>query len=202
MRINNKIIYGLLVLSCVGSLVLSWKFRTNTITLEDERTHLQEKVSKAEQEYNKKKIAIRNQYYEYASVNGTQLTKIIGTQGTDVQQLSKIATNFFEIYYDYADSKSYNARKNKLSKFTDDKILNDSMLFSSDSELIDTLGARSTFKSCEVYYRNSNIDEINGTVSVNYTFGYSNSVRKEGTQIYLVTYNKKNSKITEVQKLN
>lgn len=202
MKINNKLIYSFLVTTCLVLFALSLNFRVRIVDLEHKLSVSNKEVSVAKAEYDSKKLALGKEYYRYASENGTQFTQIVGIQGSDTQQLSKIANDFFEIYYDYNNSKSYNDRKGKLAEFADQNVLDDAALFSSDPKLIDTLGVRSTFNSCNAFYNSSDSNEIQGTVSVNYTFGYSDSDKKEGTQVYAITYNKVNDKITNIKKFN
>ena len=98
MKINNKLIYSFLVTTCLILFALSLIFRVKIVDLEHKLSVSNKEVSVAKAEYDGKKLALGKEYYRYASENGTQFTQIIGIQGSDTQQLSKIANDFFEIY--------------------------------------------------------------------------------------------------------
>ncbi len=199
---NNKVVYILTTAVLFISLGCAFYFRSQTVQLNKQFDVTQKNVSVAKKRYNNKKELVRTRYFVYASNHGIGKVKIIGTQSAQLELLNQVSKDFFKIYYTYSNAKTYDLRKKQLENVASKEILENQKLFSGESKVIENLGVESSYISSECYLSEDSDRLIKGVASVKYNFGYSNTDKREGTQLYEVTYDKQSNKFSEINRLN
>mgnify|MGYP004701212701 CR=1 FL=1 len=195
----------ILTFSLLGLIGLGMYFRHVTATSISNLNRVTNQLEAVESKHSSQTKLVNENYYTHVAESGNKYTKPIGIQNKNWTEFNEETNTFFKTYYSYDSAASYKERTIKLQQVATSSVLSDANLFSSNSKVIDTVGATSSFDSQRSFVitnsSNSNT-QVTGLVSVNYEFGFKNSSLQNGTQLYRVALDTDTNKIVNVELLN
>lgn len=205
----KKKLIGLVALFVVALFINQVAIMINDagITMNNRLTTAEKKLSEAKSQYNQSVDDYVTAWLSTGKTFSDTKMQSLADRLTAYSLANNAVHEFFKTYYTFSNADSYNARKTKLRAFTSESILNNDYYFgnpvdSSGENYITVLGLKNKFKSVDVNLMNYDANNIQVLAVAVYESKTNATSYKEGSQMYVINYSRKENKIVSLDKIN
>lgn len=168
----------------------------------------QNKADKAKADYMAKDQKVNNQAMRNALDSNDPILKSVATQNMNYTRVTNISNDFFKTYYAFSDTKSYLARKDKLSNLITPELANNKAIFddgkdSTGGDYIKALGLQSELVKTSAYMTQSKDNRAQALVKVVNRAWHKGQKENSAlaTHYYDLTLDTKSNKITSLKQV-
>lgn len=203
------VLLALIVLNVVCLFVLSGKVASRKdLSIEENKAKSALKIAKEKEKSNKKDV--EDQLLKQKLDDLDPKVQKIAVFNSEVALLNTISENFFKDYFTWNNSEEYQNRKEVMSSYVSQKLIDDKSVFdegldNTGGNYVEATGIKSKFNKSKGYVKSDsqrNGELIEGLIEVEYESWFDNSNQKSiSSKIYNFSFNKKDNKVESISLL-
>lgn len=177
------------------------------ITLNNRLTTAKKEVSIAKNKYNQSVDDYVTAWLSTGKTFEDAKMQSLSDRLTAYSVSNNAVQSFFKVYYTFTDADSYNTRKTKLGALASESVLNNDYYFgnpvdNSGENYITVLGLKNKFVSVNVNLVSYDENNVQILAVAVYKSKTNSTSYKNGSQMYMINYNRKENKIDSLDKVN
>lgn len=201
-QIIKLVVFLLALLVIVGGVVGIRKNSQEQEKVQEERDQKASEAKVARQHYSKYRLSVQDTAYEEAQKGENIEAKEVAAHNQTYKNLNQLSNEFFQSFFTWEDSESYQDRANQVDGIVTDDVKNNKDLFDdgkddTGDDYINNTGIQSSFNSAKAYPTS----DTNALVRVGYRSWYGDEQENvgDGVRYYDVDFNEKEERITDVK---